>query len=169
MEDPLPTEYADIFRDLNTVFEQCRRLKKSPELFSTIAQEHRFMDQMSQIAEIVDNLRDIILLKNEGKLAKNAMREREKKLAKDLPRFHPGRADGKHPWTRWLENSSAVTPPGWIGIQQKIPHIGDNIIRRITTMYELYERQFRIVSYSNCIYVHEEIRKANVSITDKAY
>ncbi|KAI9641071.1 hypothetical protein NHQ30_010499 [Ciborinia camelliae] len=144
MEDPLPTDYADIFHDLDTVFDHCLRLKESPELFSTLVQEHQFMEKMSHIAEVIENLRNVILLKNESKLARNAMREKEKQLAKRLPFFHPGRADGKHPWSRWLENSSPVMPPGWLGIQQKIPHIGDNIIRRITTMYELYERQFRI-------------------------
>ncbi|TGO22668.1 hypothetical protein BPAE_0159g00150 [Botrytis paeoniae] len=144
MHDPLPSKYADIFHDLNTVFGQCRRLKKSPELFSTLAQERQFTAKMSRIAGIVDHLRDVIILKNDGKLARNKMREKEKELAKDLPFFYPGRADGKHPWTRWLENSSPVMPPGWAGIQQKIPHVGDNIIRRITTMYELYERQFRV-------------------------
>lgn len=146
MDDPIPTKYADIFHDLNTVFDQCRRLKKSPELFSTILQERRFMEKMSRVAEVADLLRDIIVLKNEGKLARNKMRKKEKEIAKGLPFFYPGRADGKHPWTRWLENSSPVMPPGWLGLQQKIPHIGDNIIRRITTMYDLYERQFRIVS-----------------------
>nr|AWM30782.1 MAT1-1-5 [Monilinia fructigena] len=144
MDEPLPTEYAEIFYDLNAVFDQCRRLKKSPELFSTLVQERQFMKNMSRIAEIVDHLRDIIIWKNESKLARNAMREKEKELSKGLPLLHPGRADGKHPWSRWLENSSSMMPRDWIGIQQKIPHIGDNIIRRITTMYELYERQFRI-------------------------
>ncbi|KAM0167394.1 hypothetical protein ACHAQE_000285 [Botrytis cinerea] len=144
IDDPLPTKYANIFHDLNTVFGECRRLKKSPELFSTLVQERQFTSKMSRIAEIVDHLRDVIVLKNEGKLARKKMRKKEKELSKDLPFFYPGRADGKHPWTRWLENSSPVMPPGWVGIQQKIPHIGDNIIRRITTMYELYERQFRI-------------------------
>lgn len=149
IDDPLPTKYANIFHDLNTVFGECRRLKKSPELFSTLVQERQFTSKMSRIAEIVDHLRDVIVLKNEGKLTRKKMRKKEKELSKDLPFFYPGRADGKHPWTRWLENSSPVMPPGWVGIQQKIPHIGDNIIRRITTMYELYERQFRIVSISN--------------------
>ncbi|KAJ8058377.1 hypothetical protein OCU04_012569 [Sclerotinia nivalis] len=144
MDDPLPTEYADIFYDLNTVFTQCRRLKKSPELFSTLVQERQFMEKMSRIAEVVDHLRDVIVLRNDSKLARNEMRKKERELAKGLPFFYPGRADGRHPWTRWLENSSPVMPPGWLGIQQKIPHIGDNIIRRITTMYELYERQFRV-------------------------
>ncbi|QSZ30798.1 hypothetical protein DSL72_000356 [Monilinia vaccinii-corymbosi] len=144
LEDPLPTEYAGIFYDLNTVFDQCRRLKASPKLFSTLVQERRFMKNMGRIAEIVDHLRDIILWKSENELARKAMREKEKELSKGLSLLHPGRADGKHPWTRWLENTSGVMPPDWIGIQQKIPHVGDNIIRRITTMYELYERQFRV-------------------------
>lgn len=165
MHDPLPTKYAEIFHDLNTVFGQCRRLKKSPELFSTLAQERQFIAKMSRIAEIVDHLRDVIVLKSDGKLARNKMREKEKELAKDLPLFYPGRADGKHPWTRWLENSSPVMPPGWVGIQQKIPHIGDNIIRRITTMYELYERQFRIVSISNMSYIHERDGNADEQFT----
>lgn len=149
MDDPLPPEYAEIFYDLNAVFDQCRRLKESPELFSTLVQERQFMKNMGRIAEVVDHLRDIIIWKNESKLARNAMREKEKELSKGLPLLHPGRADGKHPWSRWLENSSPMMPRDWIGIQQKIPQIGDNIIRRITTMYELYERQFRIVSVLN--------------------
>ncbi|ESZ90541.1 hypothetical protein SBOR_9075 [Sclerotinia borealis F-4128] len=63
MDDPLPTKYADIFCDLNKVFDECRRLKNSPELFTTLIQERQFMKKMSRVAEIVDHLRDVILFK----------------------------------------------------------------------------------------------------------
>jgi hypothetical protein len=143
---PLPADTVKIMEMLDAVFSQCQRLKVSPELFATKDARKNFLAAMARIAKAVSHLRNAMYVRHVSNVDRQMARKAEKKLAKELPFFHPNRPDGLNPWNRWLNNSAPVMPLGWVGVQQRIPHIGDNIIRRITVMYQLYEKQFEDVS-----------------------
>nr|AJW31349.1 mating-type protein MAT1-1-5 [Rutstroemia cuniculi]AJW31355.1 mating-type protein MAT1-1-5 [Rutstroemia cuniculi] len=139
---PLPANTVKTMEMLDTVFSQCQRFKVSPELFATREMRKGFLEAMARIAKAVSHLRNAMFIRHVSNVDRQMARKAEKKLAKELPFFHPNRPDGLNPWNRWLNNSAPVMPLGWVGVQQRIPHIGDNIIRRITVMYQLYEKQF---------------------------
>nr|AJW31327.1 mating-type protein MAT1-1-5 [Clarireedia homoeocarpa] len=139
---PLPADTVKVMEMLDVVFGQCRRLKAYPELFATRDTRKKFMTAIARIAKAVSHLRNAMFVRHVSNMDRDMSRKAERKVAKELPFFHPNRTDGLNPWNRWLDNSAPVMPPGWVGVQQRIPHIGDNIIRRITVMYQLYEKQF---------------------------
>jgi hypothetical protein len=143
---PLPADTVRVLEMLDAIFSQCRRLKASPELFATGDARNKFMATMARIAKAVSHLRNAMFVRHVSNENREMARKAEKNFAKELPFFHPNRRDDLNPWNRWLNNSAPVMPPGWVGVQQRIPHIGDNIIRRITVMYQLYEKQFEDVS-----------------------
>nr|AJW31368.1 mating-type protein MAT1-1-5 [Clarireedia homoeocarpa] len=139
---PLPADTVRGLEMLDATFSQCRRLKASPELFATTDARNKFMATMARIAKAVSHLRNAMFVRHVSNENGEMARKAEMNFAKELPFFHPNRRDTLNPWNRWLNNSAPVMPPGWVGVQQRIPHIGDNIIRRITVMYQLYEKQF---------------------------
>ncbi|KAG4435446.1 hypothetical protein IFR05_009067 [Cadophora sp. M221] len=58
-----------------------------------------------------------------------------------MPDFLPDKLHGKHPWNNWLDNS-AQSPAGWVAIQQKIPKVGEKLMRKIVLLYEVVQEEF---------------------------
>lgn len=167
MREALPANTVRVIERLDTVFGQCRRLKENPALFVTEDTRKEFMTAMARISKAVLHLRRAMFARYISNVDREMARKAEREVAKELPFFHPNRPDGLHPWNRWLNNSAPVMPPGWVGVQQRVPHIGDNIIRRITVMYQLYEKQFEEVSLR---FISQELEGqiANVLIAGKS-
>jgi hypothetical protein len=161
IDQMLPEDISLLAENLQEVMNQCCRLKAGPELFPSIAMKDDFMKEMAKASPLMVIMAEIIQKKykpeNDCTVSKDNMeslsndtdvRSKESAAAAEWPEFHPDRPNAKNPWNNWLDNSS-VRSRKWVAIQQKIPRIGDKLMRRITLEYDAIERSFAVVCLPN--------------------
>ncbi|KAH6714456.1 hypothetical protein BKA61DRAFT_605304 [Leptodontidium sp. MPI-SDFR-AT-0119] len=74
-----------------------------------------------------------------------------------MPAFLPDKLHGKHPWNNWLDNS-AQSAAGWVAIQQKIPKVGEKLMRKIVLLYEVVQEQFdEVCCIGEAIKLHSRV------------
>ncbi|RDW63859.1 hypothetical protein BP5796_10361 [Coleophoma crateriformis] len=139
-----------ILRYFRIVMKQCQRLKAFPKLFPCDCSRQDFFGKVAVLTRIMANYReifqsyeDLAVKVHEYLPWKFISKDESGKIVEEraLPPFFPGQPGGKNPWNYWLDNS-AKGNDGWIAIQQKIPQVGDTIIRHQSRLYESLETQF---------------------------
>lgn len=140
MDQPLPREYAIIATNLGEVMQHCRRLKACPELFPSPEERSNFLKKVSKVLPIMSIIPNLLATRKE--IDTYQIYEVEDPDFPDEERMpHPNTVKDKNVWNQWLDNT-AVSTPGWVFIEQKIPRIGDILMKRITLEYDAIEADF---------------------------
>jgi hypothetical protein len=128
--------------NLYQVIHQCYRLKAISELSPSAEKRDEILKIFSQVEQIIIKARAMTAEME----PENPSRKAKLSLVKEMPAFHPDKSGAKNPWNNWLDNSAAALPK-WLPIQQKIPRVGDLIMRKIIREYQYIEADFSYVCF----------------------
>jgi hypothetical protein len=148
-----------IAKQLDEVMHQCQRLEATPELFPTSAIKEAFLLRIAQLSSLLTTIDEIVKQKHEFEFKASAsigsmerpftnevlVKNGRLPISTEVPHFLPDKVDAQPPWNNWLGNS-AKPVHGWIGLEQKIPRVGDRLNRLKTNMYETVRKIFEEVS-----------------------
>ncbi|KAH8686059.1 hypothetical protein BGZ60DRAFT_477942 [Tricladium varicosporioides] len=140
-----------IAKRLDKVIYQCRRLQAAPDLFPCKYMRETFFDEIALLSSLLDIVADIATRKVTFERAISSQIDRierpftNQELSKigvapidvEPPPFYPDRVGALNPWNAWLNNHVMEQDVvGCIGIEQRIPRVGDRLLRTLSNTYD---------------------------------
>jgi hypothetical protein len=164
LDSPLEGFERLVHENLSIIMQHCRRLREHPRLFPSESLKNAFLykikkvnDSFHSLVEIATGYDELLqsvcqpitnmeqTISNEVNGTTSSWPKLSDSLGNvspKIPEFLPDRAGNrKGPWSNWLENSAAPQD-GWIAIQQKIPRVGDKLMRQICLLYDAVSEEF---------------------------
>ena len=148
MGQTFPRDVAIVVMNLNKAMQQCRRLKDYPRLFPSLVSKTEFLQAVSKVLPIMAIIPELVAIKFGGD-GYRILHIKKCEGSDEQWLTHPNTLGGKHPWNFWLENFAESTAD-WIGIEQRVPRVGDQLIRRFTNEYNTIEEDFEEVRVIIC-------------------
>jgi hypothetical protein len=148
MDQTLSRDVAIVATNLNKTMQQYHRLRNYPGLFPSLVSKTEFLQAVSKALPIMARIPELVATK--FRFDEHRILHIEKiEGSNEQWLSHPNTLGGKCPWNLWLENFAESTAD-WIGIEQRVPRVGDQLIRRVTNEYSTIEEDFDEVRVIIC-------------------
>ncbi|KAF4630279.1 hypothetical protein G7Y89_g7859 [Cudoniella acicularis] len=142
---------------LDRVMDQCYRLQGVPHLFPSNSMRDAFFAKIAQLSSLLEIVADIAMRKVAFERATSSPISNIERpftnqelaeigaapIVAEPPPLHPNRVGALNPWNAWLNNHVAEQfVAGCIGIEQRIPRVGDRLIRMLGNTYDAIQEIF---------------------------